>query len=807
MTAPALDVVLGAYDAVTAVPPRLEERANAAWQVLGAALTQGHTAVAAPQLAFLARHRLVTLPPDLGRAQQLARLVGSSQSSYPALLLLSRWAHSLVWGSSQPAASLLSQLVGSTLEAHAAGVASDGPTALFLAAACVSRACEPAARRSTWDAALHVVQTRQQGDRRVCQCVCRVCQHTAASSLLHFTPALLRAAEQVPETLAACGYLLVSANDSPRAERAAAAALALAPRTMSHGLLCFRLFSALSSAIGDTARRALVAATSQAAACETPAAVLACAGALCGSASSPGDAQLIHALQHCIQHAAGVAAHQDGDLSPGRAALTGAVALAVARLAAASGARPAAGRPVSTTFAGLLDGPMLQCLTSAVFHPHAGAAVHPLRSLAQALSSSGMSPPQPHVLNATLSRTMQEPCVMEAGTLVRLLCDAAVAAPASPAAAALLDAVCACAASSGEAYSHIARALPPLGSDGAQAFAQALGPAAQLPFLVVSSFCAGAREVYVPRTAAPSAAAGRILDALGRVDVGRTQHGASPPAGYSQLLESAASHVASHAEAACALMRAIPPPGELRAPWTHGGTAMLCDSGLLARCVFLLRALPFVLPVTLVARRTGGREGAAALQAEMRHLLLDAVAPFALAFAGSPAAGQPACRAAHVIMRALLVAVPAAEFPGKAEVALTYAQATLEAFPGVPPDALAVALDAALRAIPAQQVGADAHGGSPHLALLHALATRLHETQGADDDAARALRVALFRTLGAMPPRALNAALPVYEDAVRRLHPGARQEALDTLCGACTRVGLYHKRRCVDWCLALAASL
>ena len=139
--------------------------------------------------------------------------------------------------------------------------------------------------------------------------------------------------------------------------------------------------------------------------------------------------------------------------------------------------------------------------------------------------------------------------------------------------------------------------------------------------------------------------------------------------------------------------------------------------------------------------------------------------------------------------------------------ALTYAQATLEAFPGVPPDALALAFDAALRAIPAQQVGADAHGGSPHLALLHALATRVHETQGADDDAARALRVALFRTLGAMPPRALNAALPVYEDAVRRLHPGARQEALDTLCGACTRVGLYHKRRCVDWCLALAASL
>ena len=187
MTAPALDVVLGAYDAVTSVPPRLEERANAAWQALGDALAQGYTAVAAPQLAFLARHRLVTLPPDLGRAQQLARLVGSSQLSDPALLLLARWAHSLVWGSSQQAASLLSQLVGSTLEAHAAGVASDGPTVLFLAAACVSRACEPAVRRSTWDAAIRVVETRQQGVRRVCLCVCCVCKHAAVSSLLHFT--------------------------------------------------------------------------------------------------------------------------------------------------------------------------------------------------------------------------------------------------------------------------------------------------------------------------------------------------------------------------------------------------------------------------------------------------------------------------------------------------------------------------------------------------------------------------------------------------------------------------------------------
>jgi hypothetical protein len=190
MTAPALDVVLGAHDAVTSVPPRLEERANAAWQALGAALAQGHTAVAAPQLAFLARHRLVTPPPDLGHAQQLARLVGSSQSTDPALLLLSRWAHSLVWGPSQQAASLLSQLVGSTLEAHAAGVASDGPTALLLAAACVSRACDPAVRRSTWDAALRVVEHRQQGDRRVCLRVAFVCGCARAItySALHAFP-------------------------------------------------------------------------------------------------------------------------------------------------------------------------------------------------------------------------------------------------------------------------------------------------------------------------------------------------------------------------------------------------------------------------------------------------------------------------------------------------------------------------------------------------------------------------------------------------------------------------------------------
>ena len=442
---------------------------------------------------------------------------------------------------------------------------------------------------------------------------------------------------------------------------------------------------------------------------------------------------------------------------------------------------------------------MLQCLTSAVFHPYTGAALLPLHSLAQALAASPGMPPQPHVLNAALARSMQEPCVMEAGTLVRLLCDTALAAPGSPAAAAVLDAVCACAAASSEAYSHVACALPPPGSDGAQAFAQTWDPSAQLPFLCVSAFFAGARKVYVPRApaAAPSAAAGRILDALGRVDVGRTHHGASPPAGYSQLLESAASQVATQPEAACALMRAVPAPGELHVPWPHGGTAMLGDAGLLARCVFLLRALPFVLPVAMVARRTG----TAALQDEMRHLLLQAVVPFALAFAASPAAGQPACRAAHVIIRALLVALPAAEFPGKADVAQKYAQASLDAFPGVPPDALALAFDAALRAIPAQP------DGSPHLALLHALATRVHETPGPDSDESRALRVALFRTLGAMPPRDLNDALPVYEAAVRRLHPGARQEALDALCGACTRVGASHKRRCVDWCLALAASL
>jgi hypothetical protein len=163
MTATAFDVALGADDAVTVSPPRLDERLAAAWHALGTALSQGHTAVAAPQLAFLARHRLVAPPPDTGRAQQLARLLGTAQLTDPALLLLARWAHSST--PAQTSSELSQQLVTATLDAQAAGVASAGPAALFLAATTTSRACAPAVQESSWSAAVDILERRRQDIR------------------------------------------------------------------------------------------------------------------------------------------------------------------------------------------------------------------------------------------------------------------------------------------------------------------------------------------------------------------------------------------------------------------------------------------------------------------------------------------------------------------------------------------------------------------------------------------------------------------------------------------------------------------
>lgn len=162
MTATAFDVALGADDAVTVSPPRLDERLTAAWHALGTALSQGHIAVAAPQLAFLARHRLVAPPPDTGRAQQLARLLGTAQLTDPALLLLARWAHS---SPAQASSELLQQLVTATLDAQASGVASAGPAALFLAATTTSRACAPAVQESSWSAAVDILERRRQDIR------------------------------------------------------------------------------------------------------------------------------------------------------------------------------------------------------------------------------------------------------------------------------------------------------------------------------------------------------------------------------------------------------------------------------------------------------------------------------------------------------------------------------------------------------------------------------------------------------------------------------------------------------------------
>lgn len=585
---------------------------------------------------------------------------------------------------------------------------------------------------------------------------------------------------------------------------------------MQSGLLCFRLFSELSAAGGLRPQQALASAVvGHPEACQAPAAVLACAGALSRLTSPPvGDARVAQTLQHTVIRAADAAMQRDGELSPGRAALTCAVALATARLTASCDAGSGQHALASSTMPPYLhmDGPMLRCVASAVFHPHTGAAVLPCRSLAAALAP-GTLPCPPHVADAALARTMQHPAVVEAGTLVRLLCDACVHAstpplaadsPSSAFAVALLDAACVCAAASSDAYRHVAHVLPPTPSAAAP---PAWSPAAQLPFLCVSAFFVGTKDVYCPP--APRVhhgAAGRILDALARVDVGRTHHGAAPPTGYGLLLESAVRSVAMHPQSASALMRGVPSPNELHAAaWTED---------VLARCTFLLRALPFVLPVVLAAAQKGSST-ATPSKAELMQQLTQVVVPFALVFVAAPSTGtgQQACRAAHIIMRAVLTAIPHADFPDKAAVAEAYARSTLDACLAVPPDVLAPAFDAALRAMPTRHDSADG-SGSPHLALLRALATRVQEMHSlaqssTDAEGARQLRVALFRTLGAMPPRVLNEALPIYDAAVRSLppHTTVRQEAVDTLCGACASIDVYHKRRCVDWCLRLAASL
>lgn len=170
----ALDVALGAEDAVTHAPPRLHERLSAAWHALSSALSHGRTAVAAPQLAFLARHRLVGLPPDAGRAQQLVRLVGTAQLTDPALLLLARWAHHVALNAGQ-ATQLLHELATAALDAYAAGVATAGPTALLLAAASLNRESAPAVHERTWNSAVDIIERRRHDIWCVDTIYCLLC--------------------------------------------------------------------------------------------------------------------------------------------------------------------------------------------------------------------------------------------------------------------------------------------------------------------------------------------------------------------------------------------------------------------------------------------------------------------------------------------------------------------------------------------------------------------------------------------------------------------------------------------------------
>jgi hypothetical protein len=180
---PALDVALGADDAASAAVPRLAERIAATWAAARASLAAApadgsQAALAAQQLAFLARYRLVAPPPDAAQAEclvaALPALLDAADAALPssahasavpaalvaaeaALLLLARWA---ACAAGPVSAALLQRALPPAL-AH--GGAAAAPRALFLASAAASPACCDAldAHDAAWRAALDALEQRR----------------------------------------------------------------------------------------------------------------------------------------------------------------------------------------------------------------------------------------------------------------------------------------------------------------------------------------------------------------------------------------------------------------------------------------------------------------------------------------------------------------------------------------------------------------------------------------------------------------------------------------------------------------------
>ena len=824
MAAPALDAALGAEDAASQAVPRLGERLSTTWRALRAALAGGpaQAPLAAQQLAFLARYRLVAPPP----ADADAAALGAALPSLPpaaadaALLVLAVWARSAAGAAN---AATLRAIVAATV-AHAA--AAPAPRALLLAAAAAAPGCPPDAHDDAWTAALETLEQRQQDMR----CATRRSGARGAWPDACFC-ASCSAAGHSAEGHAACGYLAFAARAPWAAQRAAAASVALAAccsagkgETAAHAehlrraLLCFQAWDALCAAVPragapEPAAAALAAADAALRGAEAP---LWCAGALCaagallgllrrGAAVSPEAAQAREGLLAAFRDAAAAAAAESvaargacdiaAHAAAGRRAR--AVACAAARLARDGG---------SVAAAAVASADVTACVAVALLAP-GGAALGPLQALAAAAASGA----PPAAAAAAARRMLSAPPADEAGAHARLLCEAFAcgdpAAPMPALQAAVFDELCAaCAAAYAAARTHALHAAsqpPPPPAEAAES-ERTRRACLDLAFLCPATVLAAAGPAVLSDGAAGGARPGVALAALSHVEFARPPPPAPPPPGFAALLEGAARSLgAGGGAAASALATALPRDDELDAPAgvSPPQPAWRADAATSARCHFLLRALPFAL-APLEAASGALQPGPPPPQlcdAPLpRGPLFDAAAPLALRCVGHPA--PAAAEAAHMLLQATL----RGRHPARGVLAPAYIRAAVDAFPGPgAPDvsAAAAAAAASLRALPPADRLA--------VPMLRIVADRAAALQAVDPAAASEMRAVLFGCLLHVHFDLLPEAFDVVEAEVRALRgAAARQGAIDQLC-ALLAAGTdhYRKRPCVDWCLRLAASL
>jgi hypothetical protein len=583
----------------------------------------------------------------------------------------------------------------------------------------------------------------------------------------------------VAESLAACGYLVACARAPWAAQRAAAAALALAAAPAlppggdeateeRHALACFRLWEALcawappegvpepAGAVAEAAASALSGSGPErgrvgVGATEWCAAALGLGGALLGvsrrAAAAPlppdgGAAQARDALLRALLHAAAVAA-AESDAAPRCAA-----AARRARAVSCAAVRLRQQQPSTSLVHDVSCCPDVALCAAAALLRSGGAALGPLQALAAAASAGA----PPGAAAAAARARLAAPPASEAGAHARLLCDA-LSAPDDGAAAAaaaappwlrrrLVDEACAACAAASDAYTAYQAAAAAAAAAQAHASAQraqqqphahpqqlradadaaaaALRAACELAFLCPVMLLAAACPPALLACDAADAmlgadVAGRVLGALARIEFARP---AAPPPRLPELLEACARGLGARPAAAMALADALPrEDAELASPRWHE------DDALAARCHLLLRALPFGLRALEDASDGGGGMSPAMHPHPAPVFVCDAPPPHGPLFdAVAPLAlacvGHPAARVAEAA-HALLQAALRGTHPQRAALIPAYFSAALAAFPGpgAPSAApLAASLAAALRAL---------HAGDPlALTLLRRVAER-----------------------------------------------------------------------------------